>query len=176
MMDEQYMETTGEHFIAIVARHRTLIREMCYRHCGGDMQKCRDLEQDVAIVLWGRYRNLPTHPKAETRWVKDVVRQTLSNIRRGERTLGRLVHGNPDGSEVQDENIEMMELLDELRNASEAVDYYMFLLTLKGYDVKGIANRLGVSEQSVYRRLRRIRDNLIMIKNKKTHSHGTKVF
>ena len=60
-----------EHFRQMVTRHGGLIRGLCVGYSGGDMERCRDLVQEVTTGMWLRFtRREARMPRAaQAAWV-----------------------------------------------------------------------------------------------------------
>ncbi len=44
-----------ESYTALLSRHRHLVWTLCWARAQGDVERCRDLVQEVSLSLWEHY-------------------------------------------------------------------------------------------------------------------------
>ena len=71
-------------YSTLISRHKEVVWAICWKHCHGNRERCRDLVQEVSLVLWTRIDRL--RPGAsfyeERQWVSLSTRNVLYNLRR----------------------------------------------------------------------------------------------
>lgn len=141
----------------MLRHHRATVWRLCLQHSHGDIERCRDMMQEVCIALWLHFDQLrPDASLQEERsWVCWQCRSALDLLRRKEHLpLQRL----PEGAEESlptDDSATRREDVDELLSAVNDDERCVIQLRLDGYDADEIADVMGVGRNAVYQRIHR---------------------
>lgn len=146
-----------EAYTEMLSRHRQLVWSLCWTRARGEVERCRDLVQDVSLSLWEHYGKLRPGANAfeERAWVAWHTRSVLDHLHR--RPTPTLV---PLTEEVPDRQNDDGEIIDELLEHLNDTDRRMVQLRLEGYTADEIAGQIGLSRDAVYQRLHRIIERL----------------
>lgn len=146
-----------EAYTEMLCRHRQLVWALCWTRARGNVERCRDLVQDVSLSLWEHYGKLRSGASTfeERAWVAWHTRTVLDHLhRRPSPTLVPLPDNLPDESD------DARETVDEQLARLAAADRQLVQLRLEGYDAEEIGKTLGISRDAVYQRLHRIIERL----------------
>jgi len=138
----------------LVLRHRKIIWWLCWRHSHGDIERCRDLVQDVSATLWKRLDRLRTNatPLEEEAWVVMTTRSVLYNLERDEAARQVPTEQLSLAVELAEEQHHCREQLVELMSYLTPQERALLQRELDGYRQHEIAAELGVSVSTVSRR------------------------
>lgn len=163
MDDVQWFET-------LYARHAQALLAMGRCMLTGDADAVTDVVQDVFLLAWERRAELMDHPNAGG-WLMQALKyrvQGLGNKSRRRRAhLAFSLDEAPElewaGKEMTPERRLLMEArMDALREVLGEENARLFLAyALEGLSVRELADRAGVTESGIYRRLRRLRRTLM---------------
>lgn len=144
-------------YTALLCRHRRLVWTLCWARARGDLERCRDLVQDVSLSLWEHYGKLRPEASAleERAWVVWHTRSVLNHHHR--RPTPVLV---PLPTDLSSEEDSCKETLDELLDRLNNTDRQLVQLRLEGYTADEIAEKTGLKRDAVYQRLHRIIERL----------------
>lgn len=145
----------------LLCRHRTLVWRMCWLYAGGNVERCRDLVQEVSLSLWQHYGKLRqgAKPWEERAWVKWHTRTVLNHLHRRPQPVMEPLTDELAEHPASDEKAES-ELVEELLECLPDIDRRLVLLRLDGYNADEIAQAAGLSRDTVYQRLHRIVNKL----------------
>lgn len=149
--------TEGEKYQAILWRHHQLIWRRCWRYSRRDVERTKDLVQEVVLALWSRYGRLrpDAGPLAERRWVDLNTRDVLRCLHRRQ-DPAPVPLDDDMADRVADERDEARQRVDELLDDLEADERRLVRMNLDGYSAKEIGQALGLSPDAVYQRMHRI--------------------
>ena len=153
----------------LVARHKKDIWRLCWRYCRGNTEQCRDLMQDVALVLWTRLDRLRDNatPKEERQWVILTTRSVLHNLhRRPHIDATTITDALADQLANDDTNAQVSETLQELIAWLNPEDRTFVKDYLFGYQRHELAVKYNISPNAVNKRMQRIVQKLKTIKDK----------
>lgn len=145
-------------YTALLMRHREMLWHLCLNRANGDSDRSKDLMQEITIALWENYDKLrlDASPAQERAWVRWQARSVFYQIVRR-----RKVPTIPIGDNLQVDNIadeeahQRKETLDNFLAALSHEDQRMMKLYLDGYQGDEIGERMGISRNTVYQRMRR---------------------
>lgn len=142
---------------ALLHRHRHMIWWQCLRHARGNIDRGRDLMQEVVAVLCrcaGQLQSDATS-RAERLWVRNITRNVLSKLAR--RAEPPTVHmANDRDCPDDDVDLQRRELVDELAAHLNDTDRQLLQLYLDGFSNSEIALILGLKEAAVRQRMHRL--------------------
>ena len=144
-------------YSALLQRYRSCVWSMCWRYAGGDLERCRDLVQEVSLSLWEHYGKLRkgARPWEERAWVLWHTRSVLNHICRGIRqeyvplTPSMVASLTIDGHDER-------EMVNDLLSKLSESDRRLVQLRLEGYSADEIADKTGLRRDTVYQRLHRV--------------------
>lgn len=145
-------------YTTLLLRHRDMLWRMCWKYTGGDRDRCCDLLQEISIALWENYGKLRPQATAtqERNWVRWQARSVFYQIQR-RHTLATVPISHPIADTVADDTTaQRRELLDEILSSLSSDDRHIVQLYLEGYSGDEIGNKVGLSRDTVYQRMRRI--------------------
>lgn len=155
------MSGDEKHFCELLKRNRSMIRSMCWRFCGGDVERLKDLMQEVAIALWTYYANLRQgdNPKLERAWVWWHTRTLLHNSRRRKR-----MEQMPEAVDIVDDEqataTDRHETIAHLLSSLASHERRLVEMHLSGYTGREISQQTGMSENAVRKALSRAIDKM----------------
>lgn len=144
-------------YTELLKRHRATVWRLCLARSRGDMERCRDLMQEVCIALWMHFDQLrpDAEPHEERAWVCWQCRSTLDLLRRKEHIS---LQPLPDGAEETlraDNPADSMETVEELMSPLNADERQVVTMRLEGYNADEIAGIMGIGRNAVYQRVYR---------------------
>ena len=148
-------------YCALMQRHRETVWRVCWRFAHGDRERCKDMVQEVWVVLWLKFDQLRPNANAlqQRAWVWRVARSVLVDLyrRRNEEAV-RL-------TEVLEENVadshpDYAEEIDDLLARLGPDERRLMQMRLEGYDANEIADAFGIERNAVYQRVNRIINKL----------------
>lgn len=155
-------EIAQRQFVQMMERQRTFIWRMCYRGCGGESERCKDLVQDVYLALWSDFSNLreKENIKLEKAWVWWHTRTQISHHERK-----RKEEPIPDGYEEADVEAllseERREIMEEIMASLGAREREVVEMRLEGYDYQEIGKQKGTTaagaKQTMYRAMEKMK-------------------
>ena len=148
-----------ESYTALLRRHRHLVWTLCWARAQGDVERCRDLVQEVSLSLWEHFGKLrlDASPFEERAWVTWHTRTVLNHLhRRPKPVLVPLTDRMAAHLPAPDDG----NPLDALMETLSPVDQQLVQLRLEGYDAAAIATQLNIKRDTVYQRLHRIIERL----------------
>lgn len=144
-------------YTELLNRHRPMVWRMCWVSSRGDFERCRDLVQEVSIVIWLHFDKL--RPGASLReekaWVRLLIRRTLDHQNRGQRppmvamtdAMAESIP-NVDGSPSEED-------IEELMATLNPEEQQLMRLHIEGYRADEIADVMGLNRDAVYQRMHR---------------------
>jgi RNA polymerase sigma factor (sigma-70 family) len=146
-----------ERFVELIARHRTLVRTLCWRKSKHSVDRCAELVQVCYLAIW---RNLPKLEAGSSKgeeffWVVWRCRSAISHHLRRQR-LWQSLDELPENRTVADEGNALREQVEELAVGLSPREQRCLQLYLDGYHYDEIAVELGIEINSVYKMRRRI--------------------
>jgi RNA polymerase sigma-70 factor, ECF subfamily len=163
------MELNKQNFIQIVNSNRGLIRSLCkvYYGCIEDQ---KDAFQDVILQLWKSFDTFRGESEIST-WIYRVSLNTiLTKIRRDKKSATAEPIDTPHlyiSNAKADDNVELLSMI---MQSLKDVDKAIVVLYLEGYRNKEIAEILKMSQTNVATRLNRVKSQLKMKFNNKSHA------
>ncbi|MBR1766100.1 MAG: sigma-70 family RNA polymerase sigma factor [Bacteroidales bacterium] len=149
-------------FVQMMERQKTFIWRMCYRACGREKERCKDLVQEVCLALWRGFSNLreKENIKLEKAWVWWHIRTQISHLER-ERKEDTL----PDDYEKADVDAllseERKEALEEIMTPLGKREREVVAMRMEGYDYQEIGQQMGISaagaKQTMYRAMEKMK-------------------
>lgn len=147
-----------EAYEAFIQRHRDALWRACWRFAGGDDERCKDLVQEVCIVLWLHFDELreDANKWQQRAWVKKVAYSELVDLhRRGER-LPLVTLTNAMYASIPDESVSSTEEdIEELMAALSPEEQKLMRMHIEGYRGDEIAAIMGLKRNAVYQRMYR---------------------
>lgn len=146
-----------ERFVGLIARHRTLVRTLCWRKSQNSVDRCAELVQACYLAIW---RNLPklnagSSKREELFWVFWRCRSAISH-HLGRQRLWQSLDELPENKTVADEGNALREQVEELAVGLPPREQRCLQLYLDGYSYEEIAQDLGIKVDSVFKMRRRI--------------------
>lgn len=145
------IENNYEKFHYLTDRYSKLIYRICWRHSSGDDELFQEMVQDCYVSIWFHLSSLKTETSRREilSWVSFRCRSALSHRLRKKVFVWQpfdidMVDSLPDTSSA--ENRELLESLAVDLNDTEKDT---LMLILEGYSRQEIADRLGLSLESV---------------------------
>ena len=137
-------------FDALMARHRELIRRLCWWHADGDVERTADLMQEVLMHLWhARHTLRPGSTAGEERqWVRVRCRSVFEHLRRRPRVETVPLEA---AQQVAEEARGPAELIDHLADGLSATEHRVLELVLDGYTDGEIAAILAIGSAEARR-------------------------
>ena len=145
-------------FTALLMRHSKMLWRMCWYRVDGDEERCKDMLQEVYLLLWERFDGLrpDASPTQERAWVRWQVRSVFYRVgRRRSLDVSTLTDHLAD-TMPDEETARCSETLDELLSTLNGDERKVIQLYLEGYQGDEIGKRMGVSRDAVYQRMHRI--------------------
>lgn len=143
-------------FTDLLRGYSNLIWSMCHHAAHGDLEQCRDLFQDVSLRLWQHFGELrpDAQPHEKKAWVEWQTRHVLEHAARRQRPepMGELPE-QPDGDALVD--IEIRSLINDLLAQLQPDERQLVQMRLEGYSAGEIADKMGLSRDTVYQRIHR---------------------
>ena len=144
-------------FDELTGRHQRLIRKLCWSHSSEDPTECKDLVQECYVSIWSHLPSLRRGASAleEAAWVCWQCRSVLSHNARRKSIKPPFIshHGIPPADTRSDEH---RELIEELSAGLSPYERQFIELSLEGYSVKEIAEKLDIKYENAKKRLQRI--------------------
>lgn len=136
-----------EDFDAIVTRHKTLIRRLCWWHADGNSSLCADLMQEAVTALWHYRHTLRPEATAqqERLWVKYHCRSVFSHRRRRKNLDTVPLNEKIDFAEPTNSHRETIE---DLAIGLTLHEHQMLDLLLEGYNIAEIAELMNIKPAS----------------------------
>jgi RNA polymerase sigma factor (sigma-70 family) len=146
----------------LLMRHRGMLWRMCWKHAGNDRDRCQDLMQEVSIALWENFDKMRpnTTPKQEQAWVYWQARSVFYQIERRHSLSTTPIAENIADNIAEEETQHRKELIDELLSTLNPEEQRMVRMYLDGYPSDEIGKSIGVSRDTVYKRMQRIVNKL----------------
>lgn len=156
-------------YSTLISRHKEVVWAICWKHCHGNRERCRDLVQEVSLVLWTRIDRL--RPGAsfyeERQWVSLSTRNVLYNLRRHPSIdLVAMRDSLAEYLADDDSHAQISETLQELISFLNTDDQRFISHYLQGYKRHELAEHFNLKPNSVNKRLQRIILRLQEINNK----------
>ena len=149
------IEIRSEIYLSLIRRHKVVIWAICMQRAHFDVERARDMVQEVLLGLWKYLGTLrPGATEAQERmWIRLRARGILLRARQGEGPPLVLVDNMP---EVEDAPYERDERLLLLFERLDADDRRLMQMHLDGYSFKEIGAAMGLSAAAVRMRKSRI--------------------
>ena len=153
----------------LISRHKEVVWSICWKHCHGDRERCRDLVQEVSLVLWTRIDRL--RPDAtffeERQWVSLSTRNVLYNLQRHPSiNLIAIRDSLAEYLANDDSDAQISENLQELIGFLNTDDQRFIAKYLQDYKRHELAEHFNLKPNSVNKRMQRIILRLQEINNK----------
>ena len=141
----------------LLMRHRNMLWRLCWNRACGDRDRCQDLFQEVSIALWENHEKLRPDalPWQERAWVYWQARSVFYRIERRQKTATVPINEALADSVTDEESLHNKEIIEELMSTLSPDEQRMLQLHLAGYEGDEISNKMGVSRNTVYQRMRR---------------------
>lgn len=141
----------------LLRRHRATVWRLCLRRSRGDIERCRDLMQEVTIALWMHFDQLRHDASLheERAWVCWQCRSALDLLRRKEHLSMQPLPNGVEETLQADDSTSWHETVDELLSVVNDDERRVMQLQLEGYDADEIADVMGVGRNAVYQRIHR---------------------
>ncbi len=143
-------------FTDLLRAHSNLIWSMCHYAAHGDHELCRDLFQDVSLRLWPHFGEMRPNapPPQRNAWVEWQTRHVLEHAGRRQRPepVGELPE-QADSNALVD--IEIRTLINDLLSQLQPDERQLVQMRLEGYSANEIADKMGLSRDTVYQRIHR---------------------
>lgn len=139
-----------------MVRHHKTVWRTCWRFAKGDEEQCKDLMQEVFIMLWLRFDELRTDVNEwqQRAWVKKISQSVLIDLYRHRETKTERLCETMANS-LPDTPTDYTEHLDDLMAHLSSDDRRLMQMRLDGYDASEIASELGIMRNTVYQRMHR---------------------
>ena len=145
-------------YTSLLERHSDMLWRMCLARVGGDRDRCQDMMQEVLIALWENFDKLrqDVTPGQERAWVYWQARSVFFQDGR-RKTLTTVPITEAIADVVPDEEARhRSEIIEELLAALNPDEQRVVRLYLEGYQGDEIGEKMGVSRDAIYQRMRRI--------------------
>lgn len=165
MCDKIELYTVYTH---LIEQHKKEIWTVCWHYCHGDIERCRDMMQDVALVLWTRINLLrdDATPLQMRKWVILNSRSVARNlIRKHKIDTTSITNAMADYLAEDDSNAQVSETLQELIVWLNPDDKRFLNNYLHGYRRNELSAKYNITPNSVSRRMQRIVEKLKKIKD-----------
>lgn len=159
-------------YAQLIEQHKKDIWAVCWHYSHGDRERCRDLIQDVSLVLWTRIDRLrdDATPQQVRKWVILNARSVIRNLmRKPEIDTTEITDAMADYLAEDDSNAQLSETLQELLSWLNTDDRRFVNDYLQGYTYKEIAGKYNINPDSAYKRMNLIIQKLRKIKDKIYH-------
>ncbi len=145
-------------YTVLLMRHRRMLWRMCLKRASGDHDRCQDMLQEVSIALWENFDKLrpDASPRQERAWVCWQARSVFYQIERRHTLATEPIAKELADSLADDESQHRKELVEELLSALSSDDRHIVQFWLEGYSGDEIGDKMGISRDNVYQRMRRI--------------------
>ena len=156
-------------YAQLIEQHKKKIWAVCWRYCHGDRERCRDLMQDVALVLWTRIDRLrdDATPQQIQRWVVLNARSVARNLmRKPEINTTEITFAMADYLAEDDSKSQLSETLQEILSWLNTDDRRFVNDYLQGYTYKELAVKYNINPDSANKRMHLIIQKLRKIKDK----------
>lgn len=163
------MEINKQNFIQVINKNRGVIRSLCKIYYEG-LEDQKDAFQDVVLQLWKSFDTFRGESEIST-WIYRVTLNTiLSKIRGDKKSIALEAIDNRHHYISDARADDDVELLSIIIQSLKAVDKAIVVLCLEGYRNKEIAGILNLSQTNVATRLNRVKSQLKMKFNNKSHA------
>lgn len=145
-------------YTSLLMRHRDMLWRLCLNRAKGDGDRSQDLLQEITIALWENFGKLrpDASPGQERAWVRWQARSVFYQIERRRRISTVPIDDNLQSDNIADEEAQQRkETLDNLLAALSPEEQRMMRLYLDGYQGDEIGERMGISRNTVYQKIRR---------------------
>lgn len=142
-------------------RHRKTVWHACCRFAHNDRELCRDMVQEVFLVMWLHYDqlNADANEWQQRAWVWRTTRSVLVNLYRKQEPAS--VSLDSIGEEqMADTSADYSERIEDLMSRLGDEERRLMQMRLDGYDANEIAQALGINRNAVYQRVNRIINKL----------------
>ena len=159
-------------YTQLIEQHKKSIWAVCWHYCHGDIERCRDLMQEVSLVLWTRINRLrdDATPQQVKKWVVLNARSVARNlIRKHEIDTTEITDAMADYLAEDDSNAQVSETLQELIAWLNTDDRRFVNDYLQGYTYKELASKYNINPDSANKRMHLIIQKLKKIKDKIYH-------
>ena len=162
---EQKSRQQYEAYRAFMMRHHKVVWRVCYDFALGDEQRCKDMVQEVWIMVWLKFDQLREDygEWMQRAWLRKVTRNVLVSLYRRD-------IGNPlteasnlsNETDLTDEsyNLDIFERIDELLAVLNPDERHLMQMRLDGYNAEEIAEEFNIEPNAVYQRVNRIMTKL----------------
>ncbi len=166
---------TEKKFVDIVHKYERVIYKVCSFYVSGE-SPMSDLYQEAVYNLWKGFLKFRNECSMST-WIYRVVLNTcISGLRKEKRQLRNYISVSvlenvlpePDDTEGQETIDEMYRLIDQLKTLEKAV----VLLYLEDKSYQEIAEITGLTIGNVAMKLKRSKDKLKEMSDKKNNGYG----
>lgn len=146
--------------IGLIETHERMLRSICRAACPHALHDREDLFQEITIRALQAYPSFRHESKFST-WLRRVAYNTVSVWRRDKRLEIELDENIPDLPEEQPEEIDPDNKIDRLFASVEFWDRIILAMILDGEDNATIAENLGIKQDSVRKRLDRLKKRIM---------------
>lgn len=162
---EQKSRQQYEAYRAFMMRHHKVVWRVCYDFALGDEQRCKDMVQEVWIMVWLKFDQLREDygEWKQRAWLRKVTKNVLVSLYR--REIVEPLSETSDLSNLSDlpdesENRDSDELIDHILAALTPDERHLMRMRLDGYNAEEIAAEFNIEPNAVYQRINRIMKKL----------------
>ena len=164
-MEMEGQQDIAKRFAAMLERHRHMLQLICLHFAGGDLERSRDMMQEVQAVLWRRREKLRpgATPMEEAAWVMWQARSVSAHERRRQRVKPVLMGSTADLPPellTTGDGDNAAHRLAALAEKLDSQDRQLLDFLVEGYSIQEIAVTLHLSSTTAYRRRQRLVENL----------------
>lgn len=159
---EQHGRQRYEDYKSFMRRHQEAVWRVCYDFAHGDIPRCKDMVQEVWIMLWLKFDTMTSRTAWQQRlWVRRVTRSVLVDLYRREAgNADILVHLEDLDEDIADGDVrapgDVAERIDELFSLLTPDEQHLMRMRLGGHSAGEIATELKIETNAVYQRVNRI--------------------
>lgn len=163
------MKVEKRHFLQIINEHKGTVRSLCQVYYTNEEDR-KDAFQDIILQLWKSFDSFLGKSDIST-WIYRVSLNTIFTKKRGEKKS--VATESLDAQHRQmpftpaDDNLELLSMV--LRSLKD-IDKAIVLLYLEGYRNREIAEILKLSPTNVATRFNRLKSELKLKFNSKSHA------
>lgn len=163
---QQTNPRTNDQFNELIAKHKSLIENLCIRRASGDYHRCAELKQECYISIWKHANSLRPNasPTQESLWVYWQCRSVFSRLRYLRRAFQFIpLEDDMADTIAEPDNSHLHDLIESMADTLTPHERKAFLLMADGYNPDDMAHALGIKTHSAtqlrYRILIKLRHN-----------------
>jgi len=138
-------------------QHRETVWRVCWHYAHSDVDRCRDMVQEVWLSMWLRFDQLreDSSRQQQRRWVYRTTRSVLVDLYRRDRVDYEPLDQH-DTRQWAASGSDYAEQIDDLMSHLADDERRLLQMRLDGYDAAEIAGMLQINPNAVYQRINRI--------------------